>query len=78
MILDIFEELLDGRNVTDHRPRIEHAQIMTPADLKRISELGGRKLHPGDIRFISYITFSDTERPTNPCVRHDLCMESNG
>ncbi|KAI5118629.1 hypothetical protein M0805_006996 [Coniferiporia weirii] len=38
--LDIFEELLQGENVTEHRPRIEHAQIMTPSDLERIARLG--------------------------------------
>ncbi|THH07935.1 hypothetical protein EW145_g3048 [Phellinidium pouzarii] len=38
--LDIFEELLLSENVTDRRPRIEHAQIMTPADLQRIARLG--------------------------------------
>lgn len=27
--------------MTEWRPRIEHAQIFTPSDLKRIGELGG-------------------------------------
>ncbi|KAH8112103.1 amidohydrolase family-domain-containing protein [Phellopilus nigrolimitatus] len=40
VVLDIFEDLLRGANVTDRRPRIEHAQIMVPADLERIGRLG--------------------------------------
>ncbi|KAF8889019.1 amidohydrolase family-domain-containing protein [Infundibulicybe gibba] len=41
VILDIFEDILkNGGNVTDWRPRIEHAQIFTPEDLVRIGKLG--------------------------------------
>ncbi|KJA17164.1 hypothetical protein HYPSUDRAFT_46693 [Hypholoma sublateritium FD-334 SS-4] len=42
VILDIYERILagGGRNVTESRPRIEHAQIFTPADLVRIGKLG--------------------------------------
>ncbi|TFK71571.1 hypothetical protein BDN72DRAFT_869936 [Pluteus cervinus] len=44
IVLDIFENILeddvDGTNVTNWRPRIEHAQIMTLDDLKRIGRLG--------------------------------------
>jgi len=40
VVLDIFEDLLKGANVTERRPRIEHSQIMTPEDLKRIGRLG--------------------------------------
>ncbi|KAJ7584940.1 amidohydrolase 3 [Mycena floridula] len=40
-ILDIFETILrEDSNVTEWRPRIEHAQIMTQADLHRIGQLG--------------------------------------
>ncbi|KAL0952329.1 hypothetical protein HGRIS_006609 [Hohenbuehelia grisea] len=41
-VLDIFERLIvDGQaNTTTWRPRIEHAQIMTEADLQRIGRLG--------------------------------------
>jgi len=41
-ILDIYEGILtqNGGNVTEWRPRIEHAQIFAPSDLKRIGELG--------------------------------------
>jgi predicted amidohydrolase YtcJ len=44
VVLDIFEEIIDGdnmRNVTDLRPRIEHAQIMQASDLERTGRLGG-------------------------------------
>ncbi|KAF9260449.1 hypothetical protein L218DRAFT_907141 [Marasmius fiardii PR-910] len=44
--LDIFEDILQGKrenrkaNVTEWRPRIEHAQVMTQADLERAGTLG--------------------------------------
>ena len=41
MVLDVFEEFLSGQNVSEHRPRIEHAQIMSPDDVVRLSRLGG-------------------------------------
>jgi hypothetical protein len=43
ILLDIFEDILtrQGGNVTDWRPRIEHAQIMTPEDLERTGRIGG-------------------------------------
>ncbi|KAF8889061.1 amidohydrolase family-domain-containing protein [Infundibulicybe gibba] len=41
VILDIFEDILkNGGNVTDWRPRIEHAQIFAPEDLVHIGKLG--------------------------------------
>ncbi|KDR78376.1 hypothetical protein GALMADRAFT_266881 [Galerina marginata CBS 339.88] len=41
-ILDIYENILErsGGNVSEWRPRIEHAQIFAPEDLKRIGRLG--------------------------------------
>ena len=44
VILDAFENVLNnlGGNVTEWRPRIEHAQIFSQADLKRMARLGGR------------------------------------
>jgi predicted amidohydrolase YtcJ len=47
VVLDAFENILaeEARNgnvdITAFRPRIEHAQILQPADLKRIGKLGG-------------------------------------
>ena len=43
MILDIYQGILaqSEANVSKWRPRIEHAQIFAPNDLKRIGELGG-------------------------------------
>ncbi|KII83661.1 hypothetical protein PLICRDRAFT_180263 [Plicaturopsis crispa FD-325 SS-3] len=42
VVLDIYESIIErqGGNVTEWRPRIEHAQIMTLDDLKRIGRLG--------------------------------------
>ncbi|KIK09545.1 hypothetical protein K443DRAFT_671448, partial [Laccaria amethystina LaAM-08-1] len=42
VILDAFENVLNnlGGNVTEWRPRIEHAQIFSQADLKRMARLG--------------------------------------
>ncbi|KAF5352909.1 hypothetical protein D9758_007891 [Tetrapyrgos nigripes] len=44
VVLDIFEDIIDGANVnvnvTEWRPRIEHSQIMTTQDLKRVGRLG--------------------------------------
>jgi predicted amidohydrolase YtcJ len=44
VVLDIFEEIIEGENVTDWRPRIEHAQIMQMSDLERAGRLGGSHL----------------------------------
>ena len=47
IILDIFEDILEGKsgkpkvNVSEWRLRIEHAQIISPADLERVGRLGG-------------------------------------
>ncbi|KAG5719455.1 putative amidohydrolase ytcJ [Termitomyces sp. T112] len=40
LVLDAFEASLKGANVTALRPRLEHAQIMTVADMKRLGRLG--------------------------------------
>jgi len=40
-VLDAFEYALDGVNISALRPRLEHAQIMTRADMARLGELGG-------------------------------------
>lgn len=42
IILDVFESSLQGVNVTALRPRLEHAQMMTVADMKRLGKLGGQ------------------------------------
>jgi predicted amidohydrolase YtcJ len=41
IVLDAFEAALAGANVTELRPRLEHAQIMTQVDMKRLAQLGG-------------------------------------
>ncbi|KAJ6604038.1 amidohydrolase family-domain-containing protein [Mycena sp. CBHHK59/15] len=40
IVLDAFEASLEGINVTASRPRLEHAQLMTMADMKRLGRLG--------------------------------------
>ncbi|KAJ2937032.1 hypothetical protein H1R20_g58, partial [Candolleomyces eurysporus] len=40
IILDVFESSLKGVNVTALRPRLEHAQMMTVADMRRLGKLG--------------------------------------
>ncbi|PPQ95932.1 hypothetical protein CVT26_016153 [Gymnopilus dilepis] len=40
MVLDAFESALKGTNLTTARPRLEHAQIMTKEDMRRLGELG--------------------------------------
>ncbi|KAK1220743.1 hypothetical protein PQX77_016450 [Marasmius sp. AFHP31] len=40
LVLDAFESALAGANVTALRPRLEHAQIMTAEDMKRLGSLG--------------------------------------
>ncbi|KAL4063973.1 amidohydrolase family-domain-containing protein [Scleroderma yunnanense] len=40
IVLDIFEDVFSGSNITEFRPRIEHAQIMTLDDLERVGRLG--------------------------------------
>ncbi|KAH9485282.1 Putative amidohydrolase YtcJ [Psilocybe cubensis] len=40
IVLDAFEASLKGVNVTALRPRLEHAQMMTQADMLRLGKLG--------------------------------------
>ncbi|KAJ6535556.1 amidohydrolase family-domain-containing protein [Mycena capillaripes] len=40
IVLDAFEASLKGVNVTALRPRLEHAQLMTKADMRRLGILG--------------------------------------
>ncbi|EKM80842.1 hypothetical protein AGABI1DRAFT_112574 [Agaricus bisporus var. burnettii JB137-S8] len=40
LVLDAFEASLKGVNVTALRPRLEHAQMMTRNDMKRLGKLG--------------------------------------
>lgn len=40
LVLDAYEEALDEIGVTDHRNRIEHAQVVHPADFARFRDLG--------------------------------------
>ncbi|KAJ7509256.1 amidohydrolase family-domain-containing protein [Mycena galericulata] len=40
IVLDAFEASLKGVNVTALRPRLEHAQLMTKADMERLGKLG--------------------------------------
>jgi hypothetical protein len=41
IVLDAFEASLKNVNTAVVRPRLEHAQILTPADIERIAALGG-------------------------------------
>ncbi|KAK1229178.1 hypothetical protein PQX77_007750 [Marasmius sp. AFHP31] len=40
IVIDAFEASLEGANVTALRPRLEHAQIITPEDMARLGKLG--------------------------------------
>lgn len=40
MVLDAYQAALDKVPVADHRFRIEHAQVLSPADIPRFAELG--------------------------------------
>jgi len=40
IVLDAYADVLGGQGARDHRWRIEHAQIMAPADIPRFAELG--------------------------------------
>lgn len=40
LVLDAYEEALSQIGVVDHRNRIEHAQVVHPADIARFRELG--------------------------------------
>jgi predicted amidohydrolase YtcJ len=42
IVINAFEASLKGANVTALRPRIEHAQFMTEADMQRLGRLGGK------------------------------------
>ncbi|KAI0305633.1 amidohydrolase family-domain-containing protein [Multifurca ochricompacta] len=40
LVLNAFESALEGINVTALRPRLEHAQVITHADMARLAKLG--------------------------------------
>ncbi len=40
LVLDAYEAALKSQPVTDHRLRIEHAQVIAPEDMPRFAELG--------------------------------------
>lgn len=40
LILDVYENALEGSETDDHRFRVEHAQILSPEDIPRFSKLG--------------------------------------
>ena len=42
IVLNAFEIALNGVNVSALRPRLEHAQMMTPEDMVRLGKLGGQ------------------------------------
>ena len=41
-MLDAFEKALEGTSIDEYRHRIEHAQILTQADLERLGRLGSQ------------------------------------
>ncbi len=43
IVLDAFESALKDVNISASRPRLEHAQIMTTADMVRLGDLGGEQ-----------------------------------
>lgn len=45
MFLDLMEDVIKSINITDLRPRIEHAQIIAPEDIPRFGRLGGMHYH---------------------------------
>lgn len=48
IVLDAFEESLKDVDVVSLRPRLEHAQMMTKSDMKRLGRLGGE--HTSDVQ----------------------------
>ena len=71
VILDIYERILTtgGGNVTEWRPRIEHAQIFAPADLVRIGKLGGGLFRAKlSLKCIKSIVLSYRQCAAHPCV----------
>jgi hypothetical protein len=79
VVLDIFEKLIASDPSKDARPRIEHAQIMTLDDLRRVGEFGGGYQSSGKARPMIHGHCSDCECTTYPRdQRHGLCRESTG
>ena len=82
VILDIYQDILTQSegNVSEWRPRIEHAQVFAPNDLKRIGELGGWYFLDKSTKLClkMYVFSSDCERTANACVRYfDIISISN-
>ena len=80
IILDAFEKALEGVNVSALRPRLEHAQMMTSADMIRLGKLGG-KCYRGAVQYFPNLDLcSYCKRTANSCVRfsdlHVLSLSS--
>jgi hypothetical protein len=68
VVLDTFETALKDVNITELRPRLEHAQILTKTDMERVGKLGGEHYSLLEINEGRNIV-SDCQRSTHPCVR---------
>lgn len=55
IVLDAFEEALKEANVSALRPRLEHAQILSQADMARFGKLGGTCLFSNCLLAAAYI-----------------------
>jgi predicted amidohydrolase YtcJ len=68
IVLDAFESALQGLIVSDLRPRLEHAQILTPEHIQRIASLGCMASF-FRIRTSTHPTLSDCEYSAYTCYQ---------
>lgn len=66
-VLDAFEDALQYVNVSALRPRLEHAQMLTPEDVMRIGRLGGTSFGQSTAMFFSRGVCSDSQCSTRTC-----------
>jgi predicted amidohydrolase YtcJ len=81
VVLDILEDIIEGDgsgNLTDWRPRIEHAQIMQASDLERAGRLGGSFLlwmaTTFETELFNQCAVITSVQPTHACVTDVMCI----
>lgn len=73
IVIDAFEAALQGADVTALRPRLEHAQIITNADVQRLADIGGTCHQPLErppgVFLLTNVAIVQSSRACNPLTR---------
>lgn len=76
LVLDAFEKAVRDHHVdlSQLRPRLEHAQIMTPKDMKRLGQLGGASPSDASRRYAMEFELNCCAVKLSPASNLHMCM----